>query len=53
MTKNKSIPVEEWLTIELFEYCIILGILSPDEKFEDWMNNRTDLYQMVRDDINN
>lgn len=44
---------ENWTTIELFEYCQTLHIISEEDKFEDWMYNRTDLLQLVRNDIEN
>lgn len=44
---------ENWLTTELFEYCQTLQIISEEDKFEDWMYNRTDLVQLVKDDIAN
>lgn len=44
-------PVEDWTTIELFDYCVDMKLISEDEEFEDWADNRTDLYQMVRDDV--
>lgn len=44
---------ENWTTTELFEYCQTLHIISPDDKFKDWMYNRTDLVQLVKNDIAN
>lgn len=42
-----------WTTSELFTYAIANALIADDEVFEDWMNCRTDLYEMVRDDLNN
>lgn len=44
---------ENWNTTELFEYCQVLNIISSEDKFEDWMYNRADLIQLVKDDIAN
>lgn len=44
---------ENWTTTELFEYCQTLHIISPDDKFEDWMYDRPDLLQLVKNDIQN
>lgn len=44
---------ENWTTSELFNYCQVLSIIAPDEEFENWKHNRTDLLRMVKDDIAN
>ena len=44
---------ENWTTTELFEYCQTLHIISSDDKFEDWMYDRPDLLQLVKNDIAN
>lgn len=44
---------EEWTTSELFEYCQTMKIISEEDKFEDWMNDRTDMLKFVKDDLDN
>lgn len=43
---------DNWTTTELFTYLIIMSIISPDENFEDWKNNRTDIVKMVKQELN-
>lgn len=50
---NEVIDPENWTTTELFEYCQLLNIISSEDRFEDWMNDRTDLLWLVRNDIQN
>ena len=47
------IDPENWTTIELFNYCQVLNIISIEDRFKDWMYNRSDLLQLVKDDIAN
>lgn len=42
-----------WTTDELFTYAISQGLIEPEASFEDWKNDRTDLYAMVQDDLDN
>lgn len=52
MTQNSWVkPPEDWTTLELFNYCVALRMISPDEKFEDWKHDRPDLLKMVKEDI--
>jgi hypothetical protein len=44
---------ENWSTVELFNYAVLMGLISPDEEFEDWKNNRTELYEMVQNEFDN
>ena len=44
---------ENWTTSELFNYCQVLNIISIEDRFEDWIYNRSDLLQLVKDDIAN
>ena len=50
---NEVISPDNWTTTELFEYCQTLHIISLEDKFEDWMYDRPDLLQLVKDDIQN
>lgn len=42
-----------WTTSELFDYAVLMSLISPDEEFEDWKHNRTELYEMVQDELDN
>lgn len=38
-----------WETKELFDYLVDESILHPDARFEDWINNRVCMLQLVID----
>jgi hypothetical protein len=44
---------EDWLTVELFNYCQSLYIIDPEDIFENWMNARTDLLKICKESLNN
>ena len=48
---KKLVDCSEWTTSELFEYAIGASLIHPEEEFENWMNDRTDLYRIVQDDL--
>lgn len=52
MDDPKAIP-EDWTTSELFNYCRCMNLISSEDTFEQWMNDRTDLLRIVKEDIEN
>lgn len=40
-------PIDDWTESELFYYLISTSVISPDEEFEDWKHNRTDMVKMA------
>ena len=51
--KTEIILPEEWLTHELFNFLVINSVISQDEEFEDWKYNRTDMLNMVKNELEN
>lgn len=43
--------IEEWTAAELFEYLRGNFIIDPDENFEDWKHDRTDMIKRVKEDM--
>ncbi len=39
---------DSWLTCELFDYLVSIGIIPDDEDFEDWKNDRTDMLKICK-----
>lgn len=44
-----EIEFESWETVEIFNFLKALYIIDPDNDFEDWKNDRTDLIQIAKD----
>lgn len=42
-------PIEDWQTNELFEYLVAASIISPDEEFENWKNDRTRMLELSKE----
>jgi hypothetical protein len=49
MDNTNQAPIEEWTASELFHYLQNTHIIAPEEQFEDWKHDRTDMIKMVRD----
>jgi len=49
---NFSIPLKDWFTYELYEYCIDNGLIDYEDKFENWMYNQKELLKLVDDHMN-
>jgi hypothetical protein len=44
---------EHWSTTELFDYALEHDLIPENSEFEDYMNNRSDLYQLVSEHFDN
>ena len=42
-------PIEDWQTNELFEFLVAASIISPDEDFEDWKNDRARMLELTEE----
>jgi hypothetical protein len=49
--KYNKIEPQYWSTSDLFNYCSNNFLISSDDEFEDWINDRTDLLRIVLEDI--
>lgn len=45
--------ISNWTTIELFDYLVDNDVLSENDTFEDWINDRPELLRMTKEHLLN